>query len=339
MTKQLYTILLFVFPFIGFSQDVELLKEYTSPISKTTFRLGDSITVGVASYSKNGNYRYKSIFVTEKGWSGYNSLTENLSYKSGVVVNIYSNQHHNHQAFKNAVVCELAIDNHANVFIPIDDAILSKEIVVFPNSKPIKYPAFDNRVSTILLIKSKKLNREDAMLKYVNKIEPEKYEEWNNNEFKYESEKNQYMVDVDSIFKQVNTKDTFTLILSVELNDYQFETNSFPVAQTITKYGKTVEFPLSSDKLIFSNFSEFSNIPAPRQQAEYFANSTTKSYDGKRSAIVILEVRLDKVLTTQRESGLNIGSNVYDVNEFSFTIVQLSCVDSDKFYYNYLGGK
>ncbi len=341
MSKHLILILILIslVSINGFSQEPVSLGEYSSTISKKRYRIGDSIQIGVANYSKNGFYRYKNVFVSEKGWTGYRIVTKDLSYKKGVISKIYSNKDHQKREFSNSVVFEVSIDSFDNVFIPIEKAITSKEVVVFPNAiTSNKHLPFNAQTSVMLIINSKKLNKEDAMLEYVERLEPKKYAEWKNNEFLFESEKEQYIQEVDSVLSLVTIGDTFTLILPVELGDYNFDSNTFPVIQTYTKYGKTVDFPFSKEKFIFSNYSKFSKVHVDKERAEYFAKSMNKSYQGTRSAIVILNVRADKVVETQKEGGLNIGSSLFDVQEFTFHIVDQTCVDSEALQYNFLGG-
>lgn len=337
MQRQLFFALLLLTPLSGFSQTT-LLNEYLSPISNINYKVGDSMKIGVPNYAKNETFLYKNVFIEQRNLSYFDQVMENLSKQQGVIEKIYSNQDHVRSEFKNSVVFEIKINGHANLFLPIDKAILSKEVVVFPYSNStLKHLPFNAQTATILQIKAKKLSQEAAMLAYVEKLEPKKFEEWKNNEFQYQAEKEQYIREVDSVLEIVSIGDTLILILPVEIGDYNFDSNSFPVVETFSKFGETVAFVFSNEKMTFKNYTDFSTIPVPRNKAEFLAKSSTKSYIGTRSVYVILHVKVADVLLSVQRGGVNLGSNIRNVVDYSFSIVDMDCVDSEALEYNYLG--
>jgi hypothetical protein len=338
MPRLLFFTLLLIIPTSGISQTPTLLNEYSSPISNKNYKIGDSILIGVPNYAKNETFLYKNVFIEQRNLSYFDQVMENLSKHQGVIEKIYSNQDHVRSEFKNSVVFEIKIKGHANLFIPIDKAIISKEVVVFPNpNSSLEYLPFNDQTATILQIKAGKLSPETAMLTYMEKLETKKYEEWKNDEFLYQAEKEQYIRVVDSILKMVSIGDTLILILPVEMGDYDFDSNSFPVVETFSKFGETVAFVFSNEKMTFKNYAEFSTIPVPRNKAEFLAKSSTKSYIGTQSVYVLLRVKVADVLLSEQRGGMNIGSNIRNVVDYFFSIVDMDCVDSEALEYNYLG--
>lgn len=323
----------------GFSQTSTLLNEYLSPISNINYKVGDSIIIGVPNRSKNDIFVYKNVFIDKAIWGSIVNVSYNLSKEKGIIVKISSYEDHFIYEFKNSIVFELRMEGFDNLFIPIDKAILSKEVVLFPNpNSTSEHLPFNFQTANILQINAKKLSPESAMLTYIEKLEPKKFQEWKNNEFLYETQKEKYINDVDSVLQIVNIGDTFILVLPVELGSYNFDSNSFPVVESFSKFGETVEFALSKDKLSFLNFTNYTSIPVPRNKAEYFANTCSTSYHGTRSAFVILYIEATGIIFSEEQGGINIGSNIRNVVEYSLSIIDLSCVDSEALYYNYLGG-
>lgn len=320
--------------FTSFSQ--ELLESYVSPISKMTYATGDTIIIGSGGLLNqwSSNRRYSSVFEYQENGDYYSVIKEDQSNKKTVIEKIFSVKEHANNSFKNKVVFRVELENGSKLFVPIEAAIKSKEIVVYQNLLDTKdYSSFSNETTVILEIKEQGLSKESAMLSYIEKIDNEKFREWKADEFLYENEKEQYIARIDSLLGTVGIEDTMILVLPVSLNDYNFEKNTFPVANGVMQYGKRFS------NLEFSNYEDYTSISVPKDRAQFFAATTEKSYKGKRSAYVILAVTIDDLKITEYvSSGMNVGSNKPQKKaSYTLSILELHCVDNSALFYNYLG--
>lgn len=176
------------------------------------------------------------------------------------------------------------------------------------------------------------------MNSYIEKTNPQKYSEWNDNEFVYHREKESFLDSINKLLQDTDLGDTMILILPMELGDYSFKTGEFPVVQSYYKYSESIYYPLSKERFNFVNFSQFSSIKVPEKKAEFFASTTQKSYEGTRSAYAILKIIPIEVKSELKTGGMNLGSSEYRMTEYNFKILELHCVDSPSLYYNYIGG-
>lgn len=338
------TVLLLTFTistFLCSSQDFELIESYSSPISAKTYVVGDSITIGNPEYNRNGSVYYTNVLqLVENNWDPYSKLNQDLSNNTAVIQKIYSNKENTIREFRNSVVLEVVTTENKTLFIPIDKALSSKEVIVYPNYVEIDgLLPFNSQNATILSIKSENLSKEEAMLKYIYKMDSKKYDEWKNNEFVYEKEKASYINTIDSLFSTVDQKDTMVIILPVSLGSYSFEKGSFPVIESFQKYSKKVNFAFSNEYLSFVNFTNFSEVIVSKDRAEYFANSTKKQYDDTRPAFVIIKSTLEDLSIQEKSGGMNIDDRPTITINYSFKIFEMHCVDHSALYYNYLGYK
>lgn len=346
--KMKRTVLLFTFTistFLCLSQDFELIDSYLSPISAKTYLIGDSITIGNPEYNRNGSVNYSNVLHYKKerlnslySKLSYSHLNQDLSNNTAVIQKIYSNKENEVREFRNSVVLEVITTENKTLFIPIDKALISKEVIVYPNFLEIDgLLPFNNQNATILAIKSENLSKEETMLKYIYKTNQKKFNEWKENEFTYEKEKISYINTIDSLFSTVDQKDTMVIILPVSLGSYSFEKGSFPVVESIQKYSKKVNFAFSNEYLSFVNFSNFSEVIVSKDRAEYFVNSTKKQYDETRTAFVIIKATLEDLSIQEKSGGMNIDDRPTITIDYSFKITELHCVDHSALYYNYLG--
>lgn len=349
------TILLFIFTistFLCLSQDFELIESYLSPISAKTYLVGDSITIGNPEYNKNGSVNYTNVLHSRKerlnslysqlsySQLSYSHLNQDLSNNTAVIQKIYSNKENTVREFRNSVVLEVVTAENKTLFIPIDKALISKEVIVYPNYIEIDgLLPFNSQNATILSIKSENLSKEKTMLKYIYKMDSKKFNEWKNNEFIYEREKASYMNIIDSLFSTVDQKDTMLIILPVSLGNYSFEKETFPVVESFQKYSEKVNFAFSNEYLSFVNFTNFSEVIVSKDRAEYFANSTKKQYDDTRPAFVIIKSTLEDLSIQEKSGGMNIDDRPIITINYSFKIAEMHCVDHSALYYNYLGFK
>jgi len=324
---------------ISYSQDFELIESYYSPISVRSYSIGDTIIIGRPNYKRERDVSYSNILkYQERNWNQYSKVNQDLSKKNAIIKKIYSNKENNVSEFSNSVVLEVIVQDGSIVFIPIDKALISKEIVVFPNStERFNNIPFNEKNAMILKIKAEKLKNEAAMIEYVKGVEPEKYNEWKENEFIYEKEKDRNIYRIDSLLKTVNVLDTMIIVLPTELGGYLFKNESFPIIGNILKYSKTLRF--SNEYLTFVNFADFSSVNSSKERAEFFVNTNSKTYDGTRQAVVILKAKLESVLFKIESGGFNVDSSTNKIFDFKFKIIELVCVDNFELYYNYIGNK
>lgn len=341
MIKSILLVSLTLISFLSLSQDYELLENYHSPISAKNYTIGDSITIGSPAYNKNETVLYTNIFqVSENKWDRYINLNKDFSKNIAIVQKIYSNKENTITEFRNSVVLEVITQDGSKFFIPIDKAISSKEIIVYPNEVDMDgYLPFNKQNATILAIKAQNLSNEQAMLEFIKRMNSNKYDEWKNNEFVYEKEKTRYLHTTDSLFATVSKQDTILIVLPANLGNYSFDKESFPIVETFQKYSKKINFALSNESLTFVNFNDFSSVNVSKDRAEYFANSTKKTYEETRPAFVIIKTTLENLTVEEKSGGMNFDDRPKKTINYEFKIIELHCVDHSVLYYNYIGNK
>jgi hypothetical protein len=335
--KKIFILSLFFNISLCFSQDFKLIENYTSKISNINYKIGDSIVIG-KPLTRGKNLRYENILVLNN--QQFQNLNEDFSNNVGVIEKIYSNNYNSNYNFNNSIVFELKIKDKPNTFVPIDKAIISKEIVIYElNFSPDKFKSFNKSNSTILKINNSKLTEEQAMLFYYKENNQETYNELKGNEFYYQKNKEKYIKYVDSLKKTVKNTDTLVLILPTKLGKYNFEKKEFPIVEQSMSYGKKFETIFSNEILDFENYINFSSVKSEFENAEFFSNSTNLEFDDTRKANVILLVTFSKISFSEK-SGLNIDGLEYNSKiHLQLNIKKLYCVDSNSFYYNFIGSK
>lgn len=336
MKKTLLLFFLFIGTTLCISQ-TEVIESYDSPLAGKTYVIGDTITIGEKQYAHQygGSEYYSFMFEFVEDGEYYSAVSNDLKEKRAVIDKIFEIEDHPYNRFEDKTVIRIKTNDGKSYFIPVEDAIKAKEFVVYENKVDFNGLApFNNELVVLLKIKNKTLSGEQAMRYYIEELDPDKFRAWKKDEFLYEEEKNEYIRNVDSLSATVDAKDTFVIVLPAMLNDYNFETNSFPFHQGVQAYSKKY------GNFDFINYLDFNSLEVPKERAHFYAKTNEKSYTGKRKAFVMLKVIIDDMeIVKKKSSGMNLGgSEVTEEANFSIRILELHCVDNEALFYNYLGG-
>ncbi len=322
-----------------FAQEAEKLKKYQSAVSKHTYSRGDTIIVGETGKNVfSAEKKYAAVFVKDKkNVCGYKELDSVISGTPCVIKNILSFKEHCTFEFKNSVVFEVQGPDNRTLYLPIDKALQSKEVIVFTNPvKPAAINWLDEKAVFLLNLEQFKGSSADNALKYCKIVDPKKGKMYDLDMTRFEKDKPEWTKKLDAARKQVHFRDTFYVSLPAYLGKYAFDKGEFQIVDDPSVYGSKPLKYTSDSKIQFDNFKTANTLKSAKENADFFLNVNTPDYNGNRKAyakikVICTSVSKDPtVLVTADNPGINI---------LHLTVLEISMVDSENQQYNYIGKK
>lgn len=334
--KYLLSICCFLFCVqFSYTQELEKLRRFTSESTSISFSKGDTLQLGYPG--KNAfqkKQKYFSVFVKNaKNICGFSELDTVLFGTYFVVKNMVKYGEHCSFEFANNTVAEMVSFNGETIFVVLEKALQSKELVIFPNPLPLNKLRMLDDKTVFLMTLGTSTPSADVALKYCRLADPEKAKVYESNLALFENDKDSWVKKLDEARKKSGIKDTFWIEVPAFISSFSNDKNEFKVVDSPGAFGTKPVGVNIDTRINFENFTAFSTLSSTKNKASLYINTTTADYNKNRKATLLVKAVCTSVLKVKNNGPTG------ELNTLNFTVLATYAFDAEQLKYNFIGSK
>ena len=335
--KKIFLSICFTTILIGsYAQKIET-KTYVA-FDNSTFKQGDSLYIGYNDGYQTFDY-IKEYYVNQYA-KGFKKIPANVIGKKFKILDIYVGGYLNSYDTSTVV---LKIGGKgllgSKFFVDINSAIRTGEVII--NLSPqwrtnMSIQQFNDSIALLYKAKQSQQTPSNYALEYLRRLNEKKYDKYREDEFELENQKQISTNKIKEGIASMNDTTTYYTDIELTLDNYDFETMSFPIGRfnEYYKINKYLGENFPETDLVFVNQNNLAKLAVDKFTANSFIKRRKDRYGNiNRTVFARVYFRNTKVPSIAKSTYINSAYGYYVFG----TISRIDFFDFKNRVYNYIG--